>query len=313
MAIDRLHAMRTFSRVVELGSFTRAAVSLGLPKASVSTTVANLEGELGVRLLNRTTRHVSVTLDGAAYYERVIRILAEIEDTEASLKSASSAPRGRLRLDMPTVIARSVIVPALSTFIAQYPDIELVIGASDRPVDLLEEGVDCVIRGGGQTDSTLVSRRLGDFRVIRCAAPSYLDRFGRPGTIEELRLHRAIHYFASRTGKVWEFDYLGPDGKPLEIPMEHRLSFNEPEACYEACVLGLGVAVLPSMLVQEALANGTLELVMPNFEPESIPVFIMYPQNRHLSAKVRVFVDWVAELFQTSDVMLQRSPLPRVA
>jgi LysR family transcriptional regulator for bpeEF and oprC len=309
MAIDRLHAMRTFARVVELGSFTRAANSLSLPKASVSTIVANLEGELGVRLLNRTTRHVSVTLDGAAYYERVVRILAEIEDTEASLKSSSSAPRGRLRLDMPTVIARLVVLPALPDFIARYPDIELMIGASDRPVDLLEEGVDCVIRGGAQADSTLVSRRLGEFRLLRCASPAYLDRAGRPDSVDALNQHRAIHYFASRTGKVWEFDYVDADGTPHEIPMAHRLSFNDADVVYGACLAGMGIAHLPSILVQDALADGRLELVLPSFEPEPISTFVMYPQNRHLSAKVRVFVDWAAELFQASDLMQHRSSL----
>jgi LysR family transcriptional regulator for bpeEF and oprC len=305
--------MRTFARVVELGSFTRAAISLALPKASVSTVVANLEGELGVRLLNRTTRHVSVTLDGAAYYERVVRILAEIEDTEASLKSASSAPRGKLRLDMPTLIARLVLVPALPRFIELYPEIELMIGASDRPVDLLEEGVDCVIRGGAQVDSTLVSRRLGDTRLLRCASPAYLDRHGRPTSVEQLRQHRAIHYFASRTGKIWEFDYLDGTGASVELAMQHRLSFNESEACMEACAVGLGIAVLPSMQVQQYLAEGRLELVMPELESEPLPIFVMYPQSRHLSAKVRVFVDWIAEVFQTSDLVQHRSPLPRVA
>jgi LysR family transcriptional regulator for bpeEF and oprC len=310
MAIDRLHAMRTFTRVVELEGFTRAAQSLRLPKASVSTIVANLEADLGVRLLNRTTRHVSVTPDGAAYYERVVRILAEIEDAEADLKRASTAPKGKLRVDLPVTLARGVIIPALPGFMDKYPDLELQVGVSDRPVDLLGEGVDCVVRGGPQADSSLIARRIGELRLLRCASRGYLDRAGRPATLQELQRHRAIHYFSSRTGRIFEFDYVDARGQIQTIDMPRHLSVNDADASLAAGLAGLGVLELGALSVQPYLASGELELVLPAYEPSPVPLFVMYPQNRHLSMKVRVFVDWVAELFQTSDFINLRSPLP---
>lgn len=310
MAIDRLHAMRLFARVVELQSFTRAAQSLNIAKANVSTALANLEAELGVRLLNRTTRHVSVTPDGAAYYERVVRILAEIEDTEASLRQATAAPRGKLRIDLPGILSRWIIIPALPDFMERYPDLELQVGTSDRPVDLLEEGVDCVVRGGSQADSTLIARRIGELRFVRCASRAYLDRHGRPGTLEDLSRHRAVHYFSSRTGRIMEHDYVDDSGATHNIDMPKRFSVNDGDAYFAAGLAGMGILEAPTFMVQQRLATGELELVLPSYEPTPTPLFVMYPQSRHLSAKVRAFVEWVAELFQTSDLLNQRTALP---
>ncbi|KPF70581.1 hypothetical protein IP84_00160 [beta proteobacterium AAP99] len=308
--MDRLHAMRLFARVVELQSFTRAAQSLNIAKANVSTALANLEAELGVRLLNRTTRHVSVTPDGAAYYERVVRILAEIEDTEASLRQATAAPRGKLRIDLPGILSRWIIIPALPDFMDRYPDLELQVGTSDRPVDLLEEGVDCVVRGGSQADSTLIARRIGELRFVRCASRGYLDRHGRPGTLEELSRHRAVHYFSSRTGRIMEHDYVDDSGETHNIDMPKRFSVNDGDAYFAAGLAGMGILEAPTFMVQQRLATGELELVLPSYEPTPTPLFVMYPQSRHLSAKVRAFVEWVAELFQTSDLLNQRTALP---
>jgi LysR family transcriptional regulator, regulator for bpeEF and oprC len=302
--------MRIFTRVVELEGFTRAAQSLRLPKASVSTIVANLEAELGVRLLNRTTRHVSVTPDGAAYYERVVRILTEIEETEAGLRRATTAPKGKLRVDLPVSVARWVVMPALPQFIEKYPDLELQIGATDRPVDLLEEGVDCVVRGGAQADSSLIGRRIGELPLVRCASPVYLDRHGRPSSLQDLAQHRAIHYFSSRTGRRFEHDYVDEAGQPQPIAIASALSVNDIDVLLIAALAGLGIAEMPALYAQRYTASGELELVLPAYVPAPVPLFVMYPQNRHLSAKVRVFADWIAELFQTSDLFNLRSALP---
>jgi LysR family transcriptional regulator for bpeEF and oprC len=298
MAIDRLNAMRIFCRVVEAQSFTRAAQSLSLPKANVSTAVSNLEAELGVRLLQRTTRNLSITPDGAAYYERVVRILGEIEETESALRSATASPKGRLRVDLPALIARWVVVPALPDFVARYPDLELQVGATDRTVDLIEEGVDCVIRGGEQPDSTLIARRIGDLRLIRCASPDYLDRHGRPRTIEDLRDHRVIHYFYARSGKIREFHHLDEHGARIEIPLPHRFSTNDADTYTAAGLAGLGIMQGAEIVVERLIAEGALEPVLPELRIEPVPLYVMYMHNRHLSAKVRVFVDWVANLFE---------------
>ncbi len=296
MATDRLHTMRVFCRVVELQSFTKAAHALNLPKANVSHALSHLESDLGVRLLNRTTRQVSVTPDGAAYYERVLRILADIDETEATLKDVNRSPSGRLRVDVPVGVARRLIIPALSGFVDQYPDIELQLGVSDRSVDLIEEGVDCVVRGGELSDSSLIARKLGDLRCVRAAAPAYVQRYGMPKDLDELRSHRAVHYFSGTTGRFYDMDYMDADGQRQPIVMRHTLSVNDSEALLHAGLAGLGIVDLPLFSAEIHLAAGQLVLVLPELEPSSIPMWVMYAHNRHLSAKVRVFVQWVTDL-----------------
>ncbi len=294
--MDRFQAMQVFTRVVDANSFTRAADSLGLPRTTVTTTIQNLESLLQVRLLNRTTRRLSLTPDGAAYYERCVRILAEVDETEASFRSVAGGPKGRLRIDVPASIGRLILIPRLCEFYTRYPDIELVIGMSDRPVDMVQEAVDCVIRVGELQDSTLVARRIGSFQFVTCAAPNYLDRHGEPRTIEDLQDHRAVHYFSSRTGRTIDWDFV-VDGFITEVKVKGVVSVNDAEA-YVACGLqGFGLIQAARFMVLPYLESGELREVLPQWTSSPMPISVVYLHNRHLSPKVRAFVDWVAELF----------------
>ncbi|RJF97327.1 LysR family transcriptional regulator [Noviherbaspirillum saxi] len=298
--MDKLQAMEVFVQVVDSGGFTRASENLQLPKATVSTLIRNLETRLAVKLLNRTTRHVSVTADGAAYYERCLSILADVHDAEESLSRTRASPSGRLRVDVPTGMGRGVIIPALPQFFERYPDIELEIGCSDRLVDLIEEGVDCAVRGGELADSSLIARRVGMLHFITCAAPSYLARFGRPLHPNDLLQHRCVNYFSAKTGKIYEWDF-ARDGERFQIRVPGRVAVNDSDAYIAAGLSGMGIAQMSLFAVQPMLASGELELVLEDWCVDPIPLHVVYPHNRHLSAKVRVFVEWIAELFAAQD------------
>lgn len=295
--MDKLHAMRVFVRVVEVNSFSKAAETLGLPRASVTTTIQNLEASLGVRLLQRTTRRLNLTLDGAAYLEGATRVLSEIDEIEASFTSARKTPRGRLRVDMPGSIGRLVIIPSIHEFHQKYPDIDLMIGLGDRPIDLIQEGVDCVIRVGVLEDSSLVARRIGAMQPITCASPAYLAEHGEPSTIEDLDRHAAVNYFNNRTGRNFEL-YFTRDGQEIEVAMKGSVAVNDADA-YVTCGLeGLGILQPGRFMVLPHLRSGALREVLREWRPPRVPVSAVYPHHRHLSPKVRVFVDWVAELFE---------------
>ncbi len=308
--MDRVAAMQAFARVVELESFTKASASLNQPKATISSQIQALESKLGVKLLNRTTRHVSVTPDGAAYYERVVRILSEIEETEAAVSHTRVALRGRLRVDVPTTIGELVLIPVLSEFLERYPDVDLELGCSDRAVDLLQEGIDCVIRGKAITDESLVARRLCDLRIITVASPEYLRRRGKPGSPADLAHHTLIHFFSSLSGRRYAFTFT-KDGNTVEVPLQHHLAINDGGAMVKAAEAGIGIVQLPAFMVQAAIASGTLEVVLAEYLLETSSIYVAYPQNRHLSTKVRAFVDWVTDVFARSDLMQGRSSLPR--
>ncbi|BCM24216.1 LysR family transcriptional regulator [Methyloradius palustris] len=306
--MDRFDTMLAFTRVVELASFTKAAHSLNLPKTTVSAQVVALEKRLAVKLLNRTTRHVSVTTDGAAYYERAIRLLNELDDTEASVRQFTTKPKGRLRIDLPASLGRQVVMPAIKEFFDRYPEIELEIGCSDRPVDLLQEGVDCVIRGGELLDQSMVARRIGSIRIVSCATPDYLRKAGIPQTPEDIERHSTINYMSSKTGKIYEFDY-SKDGITSLVTGQRSIAINDTDASLAAGLAGVGIMQTASFLVQDLIATGKLEIVLGEYLSEDVPIFVMYPQNRHLSSKVRAFVDWVAELFANSDLLQSRTTL----
>lgn len=294
--MDRFQAMQVFTQVVDANSFTRASENLGLPRASVTTIIQSLESLLQVRLLNRTTRRISLTPDGAAYYEHCVRILGEVEETESAFRHVNRGPRGRLRIDVPAVVGRLILIPNLCEFRARYPDVELVIGLGDRPVDLVREGVDCVIRGGALPDSSLVARRIGTFSTVTCASPDYLARFGTPQTLEDLAQHYSVHYFSSRTGRTIDWDFV-VDGEMRVVKMQGHVSVNDVEA-YVACARqGMGMIQPTRFTVSPYLESGELVEVLPQWSPSAIPLYVAYLQNRHLSPKVRAFVDWVAELF----------------
>ncbi len=296
--MDKLMAMQVFVQVVDCGGFTRAADQLQMPKATVSTLIQQLEGALGVKLLNRTTRQVHVTADGAGYYERCLRILADVRDTEEALTKVQTSPSGRLRVEVPSSLGRHVIIPALPAFFAEYPGIRLQLGCSDRPVDLLEEGVDCAVRGGSLADSTLIARRVGALHFSTCATPDYLARHGTPSHPRDLVQHQCLNYFSSRTGKNFEWDF-ERDGERILMPLDGPLAVNDSDAYVEAGLAGLGIMQMASYAARAHHTEGKLVPILTDWRSDPIPLHVIYPQNRHLSAKVRVFVEWIAKLFLT--------------
>lgn len=295
--MDRFQAMQVFTRVVDANSFTLAADSLGLPRATVTTTIQNLERQLRVRLLNRTTRRLSLTPDGASYYESCVRILADVEDAEASFHDVGRGPRGRLRIDTLPSLGRLILVPALCDFHTRYPDIELAIGMSDRMVDMVQEAVDCVIRVGELRDSSMVAKRIGTYESVTCAAPAYLDRYGAPACIADLQEHRAVHYFSGRAGRNIDWSFL-VDGEAVDIAMKGDISVNDSEAYIKCGLEGFGIIQPGRYMVEPHLKSGALREVLSQWTPPPMPISVVYLHNRHLSPKVRVFVDWISALFQ---------------
>jgi LysR family transcriptional regulator for bpeEF and oprC len=298
--------MQVFVRVVETGGFARTADVMNMPKATVTTLVQNLEAHLGVKLLNRTTRRVSVTPDGAAYYERCVRILNDVEETESALAHAKSTPHGRLRIDVSGAFGRRFLIPSLPEFCARYPEIRLEVGCGDRQVDIIGEGVDCVVRACEQPDSTLVARRLGMIEFLTCAAPGYLEKYGVPKHPNELARHRFINYFSAKTGRLFEWQFNRNDEHIVLNPAAH-IAFNDAEALFVAAVAGLGVVQIGEVLARDAIKRGALVRILADWRTNSLPLYVMYPQNRHLSAKVRAFADWIAETYER----LRASPADR--
>ncbi len=297
--MDKLRAMQTFALVAELGSFTKAAHALQLPNASVSTLVAQLETHLQTKLLARTTRRLSLTDDGTAYLERVQRLLGDVDELEAQLRGAQTRPRGRLRIDVPAAAGRHVIAPALPEFLAKYPEISVEIGSTDRPVDLVVEGVDCVIRGGALHDELLVARKLGAFEVVTVAAPRYLKAYGAPKSPDDLAGHIAVNFFSAKTGRVFPFDFVDRQGKSVSLTLPHQAAANDADTHVALTLAGLGLAQLPcTRVVAQLLSGGDLVQVLKPWSAGQLPLYAMYPRNRHLSTRLRVFVDWVVALYE---------------
>lgn len=308
--MDRFDAMQAFARVVETGSFTKAAETLHMSKTTVTQLVQQLEARLRVRLLNRTTRKVNVTSDGAAFYERVIRLLADLDDAETSLSVASTLPRGRLRVDVPSPLARMVLVPALPAFHAQYPDIQLDMGVSDRMVDLIDENVDCVVRGGELTDQSLMARRVGDLQLGVYAAPSYIERAGSPSHPRELENthHRIVGFLWSRSGKTFPYA-MHRNEDSIKVQGRYVLSVDDGNSYLAAGLAGLGVLWLPDYMAREHLARGELVQLFEDWRLDPMPMFVAFPPNRHVSTKLRVFIDWVAELMARHAPIIDRRGL----
>jgi LysR family transcriptional regulator for bpeEF and oprC len=295
--MDTIRAMQAFVGVVDTGGFTSAAALINMPKATLSACVAELESHLKVRLLHRTTRKVTVTADGAAYYERCVRILEDLRDAEESFTARQASPRGRLRVDVSTSVASRLLLPQLHTFFERYPDIELELGCSDRPLNLLSEGIDCALRAGEVTDQSTVVRRVGTMQLVTCATPGYLEKHGRPQHPNDLLKHTCLNYFSMRTGELYEWEY-SRAGERIVLPVRSQLTVNDSNAYVDACVAGLGIGRLPTYMFQEYPSCGAIELVMCDWLSDPIPFHVVYPSNRHLSSKVRVFVEWVAETLQ---------------
>lgn len=295
--MDRFDAMQAFARVVETGSFTKAAETLRMSKTCVTQLVQQLEARLRVKLLNRTTRRVNITADGAVYYERVVRLLADMDDAETSLSSASVAPRGRLRVDVPSPLANLILVPALPDFHARYPDIQIDLGVSDRVVDMIGENVDCVVRGGELTDQSLNARRIGDLQLGVYAAPDYLHRLGKPEHPQALENsdHRIVGFLWARTGKALAYA-MQRDGERVHVHGRYVLAVDDGNAYLAAGLAGMGVLWLPEYMAKGPVARGELVPLFEGWQLESMPMYIAYPPNRHISLKLRVFIDWVVEL-----------------
>ncbi|CAD0362886.1 LysR substrate-binding domain-containing protein [Xanthomonas sp. WHRI 8391] len=295
--MDRFDAMQAFARVVETGSFTKAAETLHMSRASVTQLVQQLEARLRVTLLNRTTRRVHVTADGAAYYERVLRLLADMDDAETSLSDASALPRGRLRVDVPSPLARLILMPALPTFHARYPDIQLDMGVSDRRVDLIGENVDCVVRGGIITDQSLIARRVGDLQAGVYAAPAYLQRLGMPAHPQELEntQHRCVGFMRWSNNKTVPY-VMQRGNEAVNLQGRYVVASDDGNAYLAAGLAGMGVLWLPVYMARAHVASGELVQLFDDWSLEPMPLSIAFPPNRHVSAKLRVFIDWVIAL-----------------
>jgi DNA-binding transcriptional LysR family regulator len=290
--MDRIDAMRAFARVTERRSFVRAAEDLGLPASTATDAVKQLEARLGVRLLQRTTRQVSPTLDGEAYYRRCLAILDDIEEAESAFSGAR--PRGLLRIDAQGAQARRVIVPALPRFFAEYPDLELFVGEGDRFVDLVREGVDCVLRAGELRESDLIARRVAILPEATVASADYVARFGRPRRWDALDGHRMIGFRSSATGSVLPLEFM-VEGVRKTATLPSSLSVNGADTYEAACRQGLGLIQVPRYAIEADLAAGALIECLPDTPPSPTPVYVLYPRSRQLNLRVRVFIDWVAK------------------
>jgi DNA-binding transcriptional LysR family regulator len=288
--MDRFDAMRVFTRIVERRSFTAAAEDLGLPRSTVTDAVKQLEARLGVKLLQRTTRHVSPTLDGEAYHRRCLALIDDLEDAEAAFSGVK--PKGMLRVDVQGTLARHFLLPRLPEFLAEYPGIELYMSEGDRLVDLVREGIDCVLRVGAVQVSDMVARRVAMLDEVTVAAPAYIERFGMPQSIDALNGHRMIGFHSSATGNVLPLEFI-VDGVLHTVTLPASLSVNGADSYAAAARLGLGLIQAPRYRFEEDLRRGTLVTVLPDYPPSPSPVSVLYPRNRQLSPRVRVFIDWL--------------------
>ncbi len=294
--MDRIDLFRIFVRVVKCSSFTRAADTLGMPRSSVSAAVQELEGRVGARLLHRTTRVVSPTHDGSAFYERCLRLIADVEEAENIFRQ-SATPSGRLRIDVPGRIGRLIIAPALPAFLDAYPEIDIDLGVTDRAVNLVEESVDCVLRVGPLADSGMIARSIGELRLINVASPAYLERYGLPQSPDDLQDHLAVNYASPSSGRVeaWEW----AEHEVLRsMPMRGRVAVNSAEAYIACCLAGIGLIQIPAYDVRRHLEAGELVEVMPSYRAEPMPMTLLYPHRQHLSRRVHVFADWLESLLK---------------
>jgi LysR family transcriptional regulator for bpeEF and oprC len=295
--MDKFTAIQAFLRVVDAGSFSKAADLMNVPKSSVTRMIQMLEQDLRVKLLHRTTRQLTVTLEGASYYEGAVHLLAQMDELDSSVARATATPKGRVKIELPASVAFMIVIPALPEFTARYPDIQLELGVSNRSVDLISENIDCVIRVGAIINDSLIARYLGDLSMLTCAAPRYLKDRKRPSHPSDLETeHTLIRIVSPRTGRFAAPELVKGDER-VTIGGAHRVSVNDSTAALVAGIAGLGVLTTYSFLVQQHLENGSLELVLPDWSSGSAQVHVAYPANRHLANKVRVFVEWVSELF----------------
>ncbi len=294
--MDKLAAMQAFVRVVDSGTFTRAADLMNVPKSTVTRLVQELEKELGVRLLHRTSRHLTLTQEGQAYYEGSIRVLDDVGSLDSSVLSAARSPKGKIKVELPGSLAQHVVVPAMPEFFARYPDVQVEMNIGNRPVDLIAENLDCVLRLGPLLNDSLIARPAGTLPLVTCASQTYLARHGTPQEPADLSQgHTIIRMASPRSGRDFVFQ-LTRDEAVVKIHGAHQLTVNDSGAALAAGVAGLGVLTTYAFLVDPHLQSGALQRLFPAWKGDRIPVHIAYPANRHLASKVRVFVDWAIDL-----------------
>jgi DNA-binding transcriptional LysR family regulator len=294
-ALQRLDALEIFVKVAELASFTAAADQLGVPKARVSTTVQQLERELGTRLLHRTTRKVQPTPDGEAFCERCKALLGDVDELQALFLGTPQALQGRVRIDMPVGVANNLVIPALPAFLAAHPQLEVELCSTDRRVDLVREGFDCVLRVGEVGDGSFVARRLGTLEQINCASPAYLKRHGRPRRLEDLAKHRIVHYAATPGTRPDGFEY--HDGQAWRMwPMQGAVTVNNAQAYDAACRAGLGIIQAPAVGLRRWVRSGDLAEVLPRHRARPLPVSLLYAGPRHVSRRLQAVMAWIEQV-----------------
>jgi DNA-binding transcriptional LysR family regulator len=296
--MDRFDSMRVFCRIVERRSFTRAAEDLGLPRSSVTDAVKELEARLGTLLLQRTTRHVSPTLDGEAYRQRCLRLIADLEEAEGAF--ASATPRGPLHVAVHPTLASHFVVPHLPGFLSEQPGVELFLGEGDRYADLVREGFDCAVRVGGLADTgDLVTRRLAALEEATCASPCYLARHGTPQDIDALDGHCMVGFRSSATGAVLPLEFTAAGGKARCVALPSSVTVSGAETYAAAARAGLGLIQAPRYRLEDDFRRGALVPVLEATPPTPTPVSVVYPRAKHLSPRLRVFIDWLAARFRT--------------
>ena len=311
--MDQLLALRVFIRIAESGAFSKAADSMNIPRPTVTKLMQDLERHLDTKLLHRTTRRVSVTSEGAAYYERATRLIGDLDDMDESMVRAQAQPRGRIRVDIGSVLANMILIPALPSFRALYPELHIDLGVSDRPIDLIGEGVDCVIRGGELADTSLVARRLADLDWVTCASPSYLAVHGVPIHPSELMHpgpaakkttggpgHAILGYFSSLTGRPFPLEFCKAAEQVL-VQGQVVVGVNDSSAYLSTLLSGVGLGQAFRFMVAPHLESGKLRTVLDDWSRPRHRLSVIYPSNRHLSAKTRLFVEWVAHVFAPFD------------
>lgn len=291
--MDRFQEMQVFVRIAERGSFSKAAEDLQIPRPTVTNLVKRMEARLGARLLERTTRQVRLTHDGEAHYRRCVRLLADLEEADGAFLDTS--PKGLLRVNAQGTLTRFFVMPGLPAFLERYPDIVLQLGEDDRLVDLVREGVDCVLRTGVLQDSSLAGRQIALMPQVTVASPAYLERFGEPRRLEDLESHQAVNYLSSATGRGLPLDFT-VEGRNVQVRPRAVVSVTGAELYTSAALAGLGLVQVPRYRVERELAAGELKIVLPGAPPAPMPVSVLYPQNRQVSARVRVFTLWLAEV-----------------
>jgi len=299
--MDQLLALRVFARIADTGTFIRAAESLKLPPSTATKLIKELESHLGVKLLHRTTRKVSVTPEGAAYYERAVRVIGEVDEMDEIVANERAQPKGRLRIDVPSILANTILIPALPTFRSRYPDIEFTLGVSDRNIDLVGDGVDCVIRGNPLPGSSLIARRIAELDYVTCASPSYVKVHGAPSHPRQLEQRHVIYNNSSPlTGKPFPLLFTR-GGEEIKVEGRTMVTVNESTAHMTGLIAGLGVGQTFKYLAKPHFKTSALRPLLKDWGRPRHPIHVMYPPNRHLNAKVRVFVDWAIEVFSRFD------------